>query len=731
MNLPINSLIEWTDTQIVERVLYNDGTFIVVINIFSKKGVPEIKSYDELGGAFSNASFRLLEKDPFSSLLIPESEIQEKHKKRRDDSWKLIQSLVEDSSLGIFNPRIRGRLISETARKNNKDIKTIYRLLEKFWKGGMVKNALLPRFKNCGGRGKSKIAKSPTTKLGRWSSLSKNLGENQGIPITDEIKSYFRRGLKRFYNNQKRKSLRLTYQLVLETFFHKGFEFKGDIKVKILPPTNELPTFNQFRYYYETEYKNPISETKSRQGEINFQLKYREILGNSTDMAFGPASLYQIDATIVDLYLVSSFDRTRIIGRPVLYLVVDVFSRMIVGMSVLLEGPSWLGAMLALDCAMSDKVSFCAEYGIEISPEQWNCHHLPKAILADRGEFEGYNADTLVAALGIIVHNTSPYRADLKAIVERQFRILNEKFVHFVPGAVIKHRERGEKDYRLDAVLTINEFRALMIAHILNHNHSRYLKHYHKDEFMIADKVERFPIDLWNWGIQNRTGYLRTLPRNVLRMNLLPRKEISVTSQGLHFERELYYSCDPLLEAGLMMRKRGRKSPKVTVAYDPRTTDYIYLPSSDNREVTICPLTASAKTFLGRDLQETQFYFNEETQYEELSKTRQIQSQAQFHAIDAHITKNAVAKATEALEVAGNLPNVYRTQGIRANRKMERELDRKNVWQELGQTNSSNEVLNSVQASSENEISEEAYIMPVSNADKIREIRNQKKGGRK
>ena len=112
-------------------------------------------------------------------------------------------------------------------------------------------------------------------------------------------------------------------------------------------------------------------------------------------MAFGPGSLYQIDATIVDLYLVSSFNRTCIIGRPVLYLVVDVFSRMIVGMSVLLEGPSWVGAMLALDCAMSDKVSFCAQYGIEITSEQWNCHHLPKAILADRGEFESYNADTL------------------------------------------------------------------------------------------------------------------------------------------------------------------------------------------------------------------------------------------------------------------------------------------------------------------------------------------------
>ncbi|WP_164907503.1 hypothetical protein [Clostridium septicum] len=45
----------------------------------------------------------------------------------------------------------------------------------------------------------------------------------------------------------------------------------------------------------------------------------------------GPGSLYQIDATVADVYLVSEFNRNWIIGRPVLYMVLDSFSRMIVG----------------------------------------------------------------------------------------------------------------------------------------------------------------------------------------------------------------------------------------------------------------------------------------------------------------------------------------------------------------------------------------------------------------
>lgn len=732
MNLFVNSIIEWNDNETTERILYNDGEFVVTINIFSHSGLPTIHKFDTIKGAFLNNSFRFLEKDPFIERLIPESRITEKHKKYRDEAWEVIREIIELSGLRAFDSNVRGKLIADIAERKRKDKKTIYRLLEKFWKCGMTKNALLPKFKNCRARGKSKTGKSVSEKkLGKWSAASIALGENRGIRITDEIKRYFQRGLKKFYETQQKKSLQLTYQLILETYFHIGYEFKGDIRVPILPPSEELPTFRQFRYYYETEYKNPIRETKFRQGEINFQLQYREILGNSTDMAFGPGSLYQIDATIVDLYLVSSFDRTRIIGRPVLYLVVDVFSRMIVGMTVLLEGPSWLGAMLALDNALSDKVSFCAEYGIEISPEKWNCHHPPKAILADRGEFEGYNADTLVFSLGIIVHNTSPYRADLKAIVERQFRILNEKFVHFEPGAVIKHRQRGERDYRLDAKLTLNEFRTLMIAHILDHNNNRYLKSYRKDEFMIADKVGRYPVSLWNWGMQNRTAHLRTLPREVVRINLLPRREITVTPQGLHFERELYYSCPALLQAGLMMRKRGRKAPKVTVAYDPRTTDYIYLPSLDNREVTVCPLTPAAKTFLGRDLYETQTYFNEETQDSEFSRTQQIQSQAEFHAIQNHVTENAIEKSEEAHERVGYLSKTKRTGSIRVNRAEELEIDRRNNSWELGQNNSINVSPKLDEHLPKNQEAGEAYVKPLSNADRIREIRNRKKGDRK
>ena len=93
---------------------------------------------------------------------------------------------------------------------------------------------------------------------------------------------------------------------------------------------------------------------------------------------------------------------------------------MITGIYVGLEGPSWIGAMMALDNMIADKVEYCREYGIEISEEQWPCRHLPEIIIADRGEFEGYNVENLINNLNIKIENTSPYRGDLKGIVERE-----------------------------------------------------------------------------------------------------------------------------------------------------------------------------------------------------------------------------------------------------------------------------------------------------------------------
>ena len=201
----------------------------------------------------------------------------------------------------------------------------------------------------------------------------------------------------------------------------------------------------------------------ARVGQRRYNLKYRALGGDASAVAFGPGSVFQIDANNVDCYFVSSIDRKRIIERPTLYLIVDVFTRMIVGFCVVIENASYCSAALALQNAAQDKVEYCASYGIKISEAEWPSAALSEMLVADKAELLGKKSNHLVDAFGMRISNTPPYRADLKPFIERLFHTINQKLIHSLPGAVLKPHERGERDCRLDAAFTLNEFRKTSI----------------------------------------------------------------------------------------------------------------------------------------------------------------------------------------------------------------------------------------------------------------------------
>ena len=68
--------------------------------------------------------------------------------------------------------------------------------------------------------------------------------------------------------------------------------------------------------------------------------------------------------------------------------------------------------MMALANTATDKVAYCAQFGIAIQPEDWPAHHLPGILLGDRGEIESEKIDTLINSFNVTVENTSSYRAD-------------------------------------------------------------------------------------------------------------------------------------------------------------------------------------------------------------------------------------------------------------------------------------------------------------------------------
>lgn len=681
----VNSIIEWldgADALRLERVLWIDdlGSRAFTIECGGARCLPVPRTVGELESAISTGAARLLEKDPFDTLARPDSAIPESLRARRDANWELIAPLVKTNGAVLITSRSgRGTLVAARAKETGKTRKVLYDLVRRYWQGGQRPAALMPRYDSSSGRGTRRAHPTDDSpKRGAPSRKARATGRPTGVNVTPEIEERFAKGIRRFYETREARTLKEAYDLTIETFFNTGYDYQDGAFVPILPPVEEAPTLRQFRYWYDRT-RSIRREVSTRLGDRTFDLKHREVLGDSTQWAIGPGSIYQVDATVGDIYLVDSFDRTHIIGRPVIYLVIDVFSRMITGFSVTLEGPSWTGAILALDNAFSEKRSFCAAYGVESTSKVWPCSGLPEEIIADRGEFEGYAADGLVG-LGVAVTNTPPYRADWKGIVERAFGLSNERGIHWTPGAVRRAKERGDRDYRLDAKLTLCDFRRFMISLIREHNTSHTMKWYRRDEYQIADDVAPVPIELWNWGIRCRTGRLRAVSRELVRTHLLPRREATVTEKGVRFET-LYYTCEEAGREEWYVRARSRGTWKVEAAFDPRSTDAIYLHLDQSRRIVACTLVGAEKTYQGRDWYEVWDRRELDARAAAESETDMRQSRAATRAQRAKTVADAIEATDAALKAKGPMSKAARVGDIRVNRQAARDRERESdAW---------------------------------------------------
>ena len=103
-------------------------------------------------------------------------------------------------------------------------------------------------------------------------------------------------------------------------------------------------------------------------------------------------------------------------------------------MHVTLDNASWNQALLAIKNSAEDKVAFCRRFGVEITEEQWPCHHLPSVLIADNGEVGGKGVESLISELGIMVENCPPYRGDLKGIIEHAFCLAQGALKDILPG---------------------------------------------------------------------------------------------------------------------------------------------------------------------------------------------------------------------------------------------------------------------------------------------------------
>ena len=648
----------------VERVLWVDpaNIHIVTIDIVSPISLPIWRKIDDLIVLIGSDDVQFLANDPYQRI-VTEEELSDKAKTIRDKAWEIVSTIAsQEEEPFIYNANYRAEQMIKASQWFGIGKKTILKYLRRYWQRGKTKNALLPDFDRIAvsNKGRSSIG----NKRGRPRKYEGIVG--QGINVTEDMQRTFRVALNRFYYNNHGNSLLRTYELMRREYFSDWHEQEGKPQ-RILRTQAEIPTFGQFKYFYYKE-RNWKKEISSRQGKKQYLQNHRTLIGSATADVAGPG-VFQIDATVADVYLVSRYNRNWIIGRPIVYGIVDTFSRMVVAIYVGLEGPSWLGAMMALANVVRNKVELYKEYGIEIKEEEFPVHHLPVTLIADQGEMASKLAEPLIQHLNIRVLNTSPYRPEMKAIIERFFKTINEYVKPMLPGGIKPDfRERGACDYRLDAKLDIHQFTQIMLKAILHHNHHQWLKEYIRDPLMIQDEVESIPIQLWNWGIQNRAGKLRTMPEEFVKLSLLPSVEATVTARGIRF-KVMLYSSETALRERWFERARNQGAWKVKVSYDPRNLNYLYLWKKEENSFDKCFLLEHHARYKDKTMEEIDYLIQREKLYQTASEENRSQEKVDLLA---EIEETIHHAETMTKKEQTSQSNRKKIQGIRVHRQIEK-----------------------------------------------------------
>lgn len=589
-----------------------------------------------------------------------DSDISDDSRARRDELWAALGSVLENEP-AVFDKRLRKDMLSEPSERLGTPYNNLYRYLIRYWSKGKTPNAFLPDYRKCGGK-----RETNGKKQGRPAIHEGGFGK-----VLDEKDiQKFSLAVKKYYLSRKKATLVSTYEKLLADSYSRP-DPENPERIQLLPP-DQIPSIRQFRYWFEKSF-DLKSVKEKRDGNVKFELTGRAITGRSDYQLMGPGSKYQIDATVGDIYLVSQFDRKDIIGRPVMYFVVDSYSRMVTGMYIGLEGPSWAGAMMAIENAASDKVSYCASFGVKITEEEWPCHHLPTAILGDRGEMESRFADNLVQMLGVRIENAPPYRADLKGIIEQHFRTINTNATPFLPGKVLPDMsERGGHDYRLDAKLDIRQFTEIIIRCVLYYNNSHYMDYYEKNEQMMQLGVEAIPLELWNFGIRYCSGSLRSVSQAVLRQALMPTDRASVTERGVRY-KGLFYSSEEALARLWFEKARSKGTYKVRISYDPRDMGAILVEDPVSKEMVRCELVNWESKYAGKQFDEIWY----EQEKEKAKRKKQKVKEAEEKANLGKQIESIVDTAEKMAESDQNESKSERVRNIRNNRKNEREEIRK------------------------------------------------------
>lgn len=416
---------------------------------------------------------------------------------------------------------------------------------------------------------------------------------------------------------------------------------------------SEKPTYRQFRYYA----KKKISQKeldKIRTSSMEQRNNKRFLSSDSLKDVSGPMDLCEMDACEVDISVVYGPDAEnngvyKCVGRPILYAMIDVYSRVIVAVGVSFDNNSNIGFTNCMLNLAEDKLKYAAEYGVKIDSERlWPSRCIPNRLRVDRGaEFRGIQVERICSELGINRELVSAGTGSLKGVVEQFFH----QFHTAIRAHIENHGEitkRHDSNHHEESTMTIDDFTTLLINHVLFHN-QRALDGYPYTADMIKNGVKAIPILLWEYGINryfnpkpivstNQFLYSLCIPVNASLSN-----NKGICYKGLYYlphgDEEFYDRCFAL----------GRRREKMEIRIDERSVDNVYYKKGD--QLVRASLNLAVKSnegFSGMTWTEYRLYSKKKAELKKQGQSYNVGLDALAFAVNHEIVQGAVKRKIAA-----------------------------------------------------------------------------------
>lgn len=270
-----------------------------------------------------------------------------------------------------------------------------------------------------------------------------------------------------------------------------------------------------------------------------------------------PLAVTQIDHTPTDIQFVEVIDGAgAFVGRAYLTILVDVFSRGILGFCLTLEAPSTLSVALCLAHAICRKEAWLEARGVAYA---WPMFGRPEQIVTDSAkEFRGTALRRVCTEYGVSIRRRNRGRVHEGGVVERLLGKLNAVIGRHdgATGSSIADRDGYPSEKR--ACLTFADLERCVALAIIDHNGQ------------MNEKTLKVPVREWRDHVTGSSD--TTDSAEAVLLNFLPEKQRRLTPQGVELFALHYYA--PWL--GVLVPERDRLG-KLEIRYDPRDTSCIYV----------------------------------------------------------------------------------------------------------------------------------------------------------